>query len=81
VSGSHQPVLLSEVVDALNIKADGIYIDATFGRGGHAAAILSRLGQAGRLLVLDKDPEAIASAKKQFGNDSRVQYFQNRMPI
>jgi 16S rRNA (cytosine1402-N4)-methyltransferase len=76
VSGSHQPVLLSEVVDALNIKADGIYIDATFGRGGHAAAILSRLGQAGRLLVLDKDPEAIASAKKQFGNDSRVQYFQ-----
>jgi 16S rRNA (cytosine1402-N4)-methyltransferase len=76
MSGLHQPVLLSEVIDALNIKSDGIYVDATFGRGGHAAAILSRLDHAGRLLVLDKDPEAIASARKQFGDDSRVKYFQ-----
>ena len=55
----------------LEIKPDGIYVDGTFGRGGHAGAILDRLGKKGRLLAVDKDPQAIAVAKKQFGEDSR----------
>lgn len=68
---SHQPVMLNEAVEALNIRGDGTYIDGTFGRGGHATAILSRLGEAGRLIVLDKDPEAIAEAQRRFGCDPR----------
>lgn len=67
----HQPVLLTEVLDNLSIKSDGIYVDATFGRGGHAQAILSRLGPNGRLLAMDKDPEAIAYAYQHFANDKR----------
>lgn len=69
---SHQPVLFREVLDALAIRADGVYVDGTFGRGGHAAAILERLGDQGRLLVMDKDPQAIASAKASFADDARV---------
>jgi len=68
----HKPVLLEQVIAQLNIKPDGIYIDATFGRGGHSAAILRCLGQDGRLIVMDKDPEAIACANVQLGSDSRV---------
>jgi len=60
---AHQPVLLAEVIEALNIDPAGFYIDATFGRGGHSREILKRLGSAGRLLVIDKDLEAIAAAK------------------
>lgn len=56
--------MLHESLDALAIKPDGVYVDGTFGRGGHAQAILSRLGPKGRLIALDKDPEAIAYAKK-----------------
>lgn len=56
----HQPVLLNEVIDALAIRPNGIYIDGTFGRGGHSLAILQRLGPEGRLLALDKDPESVA---------------------
>ena len=56
----HVPVLVEESVSALNIREDGIYIDGTFGRGGHSAAILARLGVRGRLLALDQDPEAHA---------------------
>ncbi|MDH5516679.1 MAG: 16S rRNA (cytosine(1402)-N(4))-methyltransferase RsmH [Gammaproteobacteria bacterium] len=70
---THQPVLLDEAVDALNIKADGIYIDGTFGRGGHSAAILSRLGENGRLIAFDQDPEAIAAAAKRFADDKRFE--------
>ena len=55
----------------LEIKPDGIYVDGTFGRGGHAGAIFDRLGKKGRLLAIDKDPQAIAVAKKQFGEDAR----------
>ncbi|MCK4707693.1 MAG: 16S rRNA (cytosine(1402)-N(4))-methyltransferase RsmH [Gammaproteobacteria bacterium] len=69
---SHQPVLFQQVIDLMNIKSDGIYIDGTFGRGGHAAAILAQLNENGRLLVMDKDPEAIAHAKKQYADDARV---------
>jgi len=61
---SHRTVLLEEAVDALAIRADGAYVDATFGRGGHSRLILDRLGPRGRLIALDKDPEAIAAARK-----------------
>ena len=59
----HEPVLLAEVIEGLAIQPDGIYIDATFGRGGHSRAILERLSPKGRLLVFDKDPEAISVAQ------------------
>jgi 16S rRNA (cytosine1402-N4)-methyltransferase len=58
----HKPVLLNEVIENLDIKPDGVYIDATFGRGGHAAAILQKLSAKGRLLAIDKDPLAIVVA-------------------
>jgi 16S rRNA (cytosine1402-N4)-methyltransferase len=60
----HRTVLLAEAVDALAVKADGIYVDATFGRGGHARAILDRLGPDGRLIALDRDPDAIEAAQE-----------------
>ena len=60
---NHVSVLLTEAVDALAVRPDGIYIDATFGRGGHSRAILSRLGAAGRLIAFDRDPAAIAAGK------------------
>jgi 16S rRNA (cytosine1402-N4)-methyltransferase len=63
VTGGHSPVLIEEVVAALNINRDGIYIDATFGRGGHSRAILDRLGPDGRLLALDRDPEAVETGR------------------
>ena len=68
---AHQPVLLDEVLDGLAIKPDGIYVDGTFGRGGHASAILERLGLEGRLLAIDKDPQAVAAAEARFGSDPR----------
>ncbi len=61
-AGSHMTVLLSEAVAALNIKADGTYVDATFGRGGHSRAILAQLGSSGKLIAIDRDPEALAYA-------------------
>jgi 16S rRNA (cytosine1402-N4)-methyltransferase len=71
LSNLHQPVLLAEVIANLVIKPDGVYVDATFGRGGHAQAILNQLGPTGRLLAMDKDPEAIACAGQLFAGDSR----------
>lgn len=71
MSVSHQPVLLAEIVEALAIKPDGIYIDATFGRGGHSQAILEKLSEVGRLIAIDKDPEAVVFAKKQFVQEPR----------
>ncbi len=58
----HRTVLLGEAVDGLAIKPDGVYVDGTFGRGGHSRLILSKLGAAGRLIAFDKDPQAIAEA-------------------
>lgn len=68
----HHPVLIEEVMEALQVRADGIYVDATCGPGGHAAEILRRLGPHGRLLALDRDPQAIAAAKARFAGDARV---------
>jgi 16S rRNA (cytosine1402-N4)-methyltransferase len=73
---SHRPVLLAEVIDALAVVSDGVYMDLTFGRGGHASAILARLGADGRLLVMDKDPAAIRAARERFGQDERVTILQ-----
>jgi 16S rRNA (cytosine1402-N4)-methyltransferase len=60
---AHATVLLSEAVDALQVQPDGIYVDGTFGRGGHSRLILQRLGAQGRLIALDKDPAAIAAGR------------------
>lgn len=70
---SHQPVLTNAVVAALNIQPAGIYIDATFGRGGHAGEILKQLGTDGRLLLMDRDPEAVAEARRRFADDKRTE--------
>ncbi len=59
----HIPVLLHAAVDALALKPDGVYVDATFGRGGHSRLILSRLGERGRLIALDRDPAAVLSGE------------------
>lgn len=68
----HLPVMWKEVMDGLQLKPDGHYLDGTFGRGGHARGLLDALGADGRLLLMDKDPEAIAYARAHFGADARV---------
>lgn len=69
---AHEPVLLNEVMDALRITSGGCYLDGTFGRGGHARSILSRLGENGRLIAVDKDQQAIDYAVENFGDDHRI---------
>ena len=71
-SSGHLPVLYAQVMDGLAVKAEGTYLDGTFGRGGHARGVLAQLGPGGRLLLMDKDPEAIAVAEREFGADPRV---------
>jgi 16S rRNA (cytosine1402-N4)-methyltransferase len=71
IFNEHQAVMLAEVIENLAIQPNGVYVDATFGRGGHAQAILNQLGPDGRLLAMDKDPEAIAYARAQFAHDKR----------
>src|SRR4051812_31568318 len=68
----HQAVLLTEAIEALAIRPEGLYVDGTFGRGGHSRAILERLGPAGRLLALDRDPAAEAAAREI--SDSRFRF-------
>ena len=75
----HIPVLLDEVKEGLNIKKNGIYIDGTFGRGGHSQMILSQLGSKGRLIGIDRDPEASESLNKVFENDERFKFIKNEM--
>lgn len=69
---THTTVLLEEAVAALNIRGDGIYVDGTFGRGGHSRRILEHLGADGRLVVFDKDPQAICAAQELAEKDQRV---------
>ncbi len=69
---THHTVLLQETIDALNVRASGLYLDATYGRGGHSALLLSKLGPQGRLIVIDQDPRAIADARAKYALDARV---------
>ena len=75
----HIPVLLDEVKEGLNIKKNGIYIDGTFGRGGHSQMILSQLGSRGRLIGIDRDPEASESLNTVFEKDERFKFIKNEM--
>ena len=68
----HKPVLLQETLIALNIKPDGCYVDGTFGRGGHSQEIIKLLGEKGKLLAFDKDPQAITTANEIAANDDRL---------
>ena len=68
----HVPVMLGEAVEGLSVQPGGRYLDGTFGRGGHAREVLSRLGSDGRLLLMDRDPQAIAAAQAEFAGDPRV---------
>ena len=72
-SNAHVPVLLGPVLDGLNIKPDGCYVDGTFGRGGHSREILKQLGSGGRLIAIDRDPQAIASAPISLTGDPRFE--------
>lgn len=72
-SNAHVPVLLGPVLDGLDIQEDGLYVDGTFGRGGHSSAILQRLGSGGRLIAMDRDPQAIQSADDTLLSDPRFE--------
>ena len=72
MNNQHDTVLLNEAVEALNIKEDGNYVDATFGRGGHSKNILGKLNESSRLLVIDRDPAAIEEANKLAQNNKNV---------
>lgn len=69
---SHIPVLFQETIDSLEINPDGLYVDCTAGGGGHSGAVLSRLSAHGRLIAIDRDPEAIAILEERIGTDARV---------
>lgn len=75
----HDPVLLKEAVEALNITESGRYVDGTFGRGGHSAAILAALGPQGRVLAVDRDPEAVAYGRRRFAGEARIRIEQGRL--
>jgi 16S rRNA (cytosine1402-N4)-methyltransferase len=70
----HAPVLLDAALEALAIRGDGYYVDATFGRGGHAGEILGRLDARGKLIAFDRDPDASAAAERLFAGDPRAQF-------
>ncbi len=72
-SGTHQSVLLEEAVQALAVKPDGIYLDGTFGRGGHSEQIMKQLGPEGKLIALDQDPQAIEVAHLKFAEEPRFE--------
>jgi len=77
-SREHVPVLLDESMQALAIQASGYYLDGTFGRGGHASALLARLGLGGRLLAVDRDQQAVAAGHALAARDSRLEVIQAR---
>ena len=72
----HVPVLLESVLEGLKIQADGCYVDGTFGRGGHSSAILKRLDTEGRLLAIDRDPQAISQVDEALQRDQRFELVQ-----
>ena len=74
---SHNPVMLEKVIKGLNISSDGIYVDCTFGRGGHSKKILSEIGENGKLIAIDKDCEAEKYAREHFGKDKRFCFVRN----
>ena len=74
IASAHLPVLFAEVMDGLAVREDGTYLDGTFGRGGHARGVLQRLGEKGRLLAMDKDPDAIAEAMRMADADARLSW-------
>jgi 16S rRNA (cytosine1402-N4)-methyltransferase len=76
--GEHAPVLRNAAIDSLAIRADGCYVDATFGRGGHAGEILGRLGDEGKLVAIDRDPEAASAAAVLFSGDTRARFVRAR---
>lgn len=69
---NHISVLLEESVNALDIKPDGIYVDCTAGGGGHSAEVLKKLGEKGRMILFDRDPDAIKTVTNRFKDDNRV---------
>jgi 16S rRNA (cytosine1402-N4)-methyltransferase len=76
-NSAHVPVLLGPVLEGLAIKQDGNYVDGTFGRGGHSRAILERLNAQGRLIAIDRDPQAINSAPTELTNDPRIEFIRS----
>jgi 16S rRNA (cytosine1402-N4)-methyltransferase len=72
-SNPHVPVLLGPVLEGLNLKPDGCYVDGTFGRGGHSRGILRQLGETGRLIAIDRDPQAAAAVSEDFAEDPRFE--------
>ena len=78
-SDTHVPVLLGPVLEGLDIKKDGVYVDGTFGRGGHSCAILHALGERGRLIAMDRDPEAIAAADETLTEDPRFELIRGEL--
>ena len=75
---SHIPVLFEETIASLDVKPDGVYVDCTAGGGNHSAAILQRLRENGRLICLDRDPDAIAAVTARFSGDGRVSVIQTK---
>jgi 16S rRNA (cytosine1402-N4)-methyltransferase len=72
VLNEHIPVLVAEALAGLALEAGGYYVDATFGRGGHTAQILQTLGREGRVLAIDRDPQAIAAGRQRFADEVRL---------
>lgn len=69
---SHKPVLFDKTIELLDVKPDGIYLDGTAGGGGHSAGILEKLGESGRLICVDQDPDAIEALNERFSGENRV---------
>lgn len=73
----HEAVMRDDAIAALTPRADGVYVDATFGRGGHAAALVDALGEGARLWLVDRDPQAVAWARQCYGDDPRCRIVQS----